>query len=48
MSLKEKEGGCRGLLISMENGEHLSLEQIRAFLTGNEEIGQSSESKRAL
>jgi hypothetical protein len=26
------------LLISMENGENLSLEQIQAFLTGNEDI----------
>ena len=23
----------------MDNGEHLSLEQMQAFLTGNEEVG---------
>ena len=33
----------------MENGEHLGLEQVEAFLTGNEEVGsQSLESKRTV
>jgi hypothetical protein len=36
MSLKG-ETACWGLLISMKDGERLSLEQIRAFLTGSEE-----------
>jgi len=48
MSLKEKEGGCWGLLISMENGEHLSLEQVQAFLTGNEEIGFKASNRKEL
>src|SRR5271154_1142543 len=47
MSLKE-EGGCWGLLISMENGEHLSLEQVQAFLTGNEEIGFKAPNRNEL
>jgi transposase InsO family protein len=32
----------------MENGEHLSLEQIQAFLTGNEEIGFKAPNRREL
>ena len=31
MSLKEEKSGCRGLLISMKNGEHLSLKQMHAL-----------------
>src|SRR5579863_2972620 len=30
----------------MENGEHLSLEQMQAFLTGNEEVGLQVPSRR--
>ena len=32
----------------MENGEHLSLEQIKAFLTGNEEIGFKAPNRKEL
>ena len=32
----------------MENGEHLSLEQIQAFLTGNEEIGFKAPNRKEL
>src|ERR1700730_1680797 len=37
MSLKE-ESGCWGLIISMDDSEAVSLEQIRAFLTGSGEV----------
>ncbi len=30
----------------MKNGEHLSLEQIRAFLGGNEEVGFKAASRK--
>src|ERR1700685_4438424 len=45
---KGKGNGCWGLLISMENGEHLSLEQIQAFLTGNEEIEFKAPNRKEL
>jgi transposase InsO family protein len=32
----------------MENGEHLSLEQIQAFLTGNEEVGFKASNRKEL
>src|SRR5580704_15160342 len=32
----------------MENGEHLSLEQVRAFLTGNEEVGFKAPNRKEL
>jgi hypothetical protein len=32
----------------MENGEHLSLEQVQAFLTGNEEIGFKASNRKEL
>jgi hypothetical protein len=48
MSLKGKDDGCWGLLISMENGEHLSLEQVQAFLTGNEEIEFKAPNRKEL
>ena len=32
----------------MENGEHLSLEQVQAFLTGNEEIGFKAPDRKEL
>jgi hypothetical protein len=32
----------------MENGEHLSLEQVQAFLTGNEEVGFKAPNRREL
>jgi hypothetical protein len=32
----------------MENGEHLSLEQIQAFLTGNEEIEFKASNRKEL
>ena len=32
----------------MENGEHLSLEQVQAFLTGNEEIGFKAPNRKEL
>jgi hypothetical protein len=47
----EPKGGknrCWGLLISMNNGEHLSLERMQAFLTGNEEVGFHAPNRREL
>jgi transposase InsO family protein len=32
----------------MENGEHLSLEQVQAFLTGNEEVGFKAPNRKEL
>jgi hypothetical protein len=32
----------------MENGEHLSLEQVQAFLTGNAEIGFEAPNRQEL
>ena len=32
----------------MENGEHLSLEQVQAFLTGNEEIEFKASNRKEL
>jgi len=32
----------------MENGEHLSLEQVQAFLTGNEEVGFKASNRKQL
>jgi hypothetical protein len=34
--------------MSMENGEHLSLEQVQAFLTGNEEVGFKAANRKEL
>ena len=36
MSLKGGEAACWGLIISMKNGERLSLEEIRTFLAASE------------
>ena len=47
MSLKEGSG-CWGLPISMKDGERLSLEQIRAFLGGSEEVGFKAADRREL
>ena len=38
MSLREGEVACWELIISMKNGERLSLEQIRTFLAASEEF----------
>jgi transposase InsO family protein len=38
MSLKGWEAACWELIVSMKNGERLSLEQIRTFLTASEEF----------
>jgi hypothetical protein len=32
----------------MENSEHLSLEQVQAFLTGNEEVGFKAPNRQEL
>jgi hypothetical protein len=32
----------------MENGEHLGLEQVEAFLTGNEEVGFKASNRKEL
>jgi hypothetical protein len=38
MSLKGWERACWELIVSMKNGERLSLEQIRTFLAASEEF----------
>jgi hypothetical protein len=38
MSLKGGEPACWELIVSMKNGERLSLEQIRTFLAASEEF----------
>ena len=47
MSLKGGDG-MLGMLTSMEDGEKLSLEQIRALLGGSEEVGFRAASQREL
>ena len=43
-----EEAACWGLKISMENGERLSLEQIRAFLEASEELRFEAENREEL
>jgi hypothetical protein len=45
---RRRETACWGLLISMKDGERLSLEQIRAFLEASEEVGFKAASQKDL
>lgn len=48
MSLKGWEAACWGLIVSMKNGERLSLEQIQAFLDASEEFARSTAANGSL
>jgi hypothetical protein len=48
MSLREGKTACWGLLISMKDGERLSLKQISAFLEASEEVGFKAASQKEL
>jgi hypothetical protein len=47
MSLKEGRA-CWGLLISVKDGERMSLEQIQALLKGSEDVGFKATGQREL
>jgi len=43
---KGRNSGCCELIIKMKDSEHQSLERMRAFLEGIEEVGFKAESRR--
>src|SRR5438874_6592818 len=48
MSLKQMRHACWGLIIRMQAGEKLSLEQIRAFLEGSKAVRFEAKQRREL